>query len=179
MATATEAPEAPAASSAPAPPRRGGKLLLILSIVGVIVTIQVVLTLLLMPKAQTEKAEPKEAQKAESEAVVDEAEHAEVNLGDFNCTNNTAAPGVVIHLDFKLTAITSPKQESTLQGLLKSHQARIRQIVGKIVRSSNLEDLNDPNLGTIKRLVREEVNRLLRKSLITEVVVIDVRHVEQ
>jgi hypothetical protein len=59
------------------------------------------------------------------------------------------------------------------------HTARIRQAVNKIVRSSSLEELNDPSLGTIKRLTREEINRLLRKSYVSEVVITDVRIIEQ
>jgi flotillin len=53
-------------------------------------------------------------------------------------------------------------QQVEREAQVKVHTARIRQAVNKIVRSSSLEELNDPNLGTIKRLVREEINRLLK-----------------
>jgi hypothetical protein len=39
--------------------------------------------------------------------------------------------------------------------------------------------MNDPNLGTIKRLIREEINRLLQKTYVIEVVITDVRIMEQ
>ena len=109
----------------------------------------------------------------------DPGDTAEVPVGEFNFSNGTASPGSIVHVDFKISAVTSANLASTLEQRLKSHQARIRQIVNKIVRSASLEELNDPNLGTIKRLMREEVNRLLRKSYVMEIVITDVRVIEQ
>lgn len=185
----TNAPaDAPAAGAAPptatTPPpalaKKGGrgKLVIVIGIVVLLIVVQVIITWLLMPKAGEAQTPAPEA-KAEEKPVVAEVDTSEVNLGDFSCTNGKASPGVVLYVDLKMTAITKSSQSSTLDGMLKLHVARVRQIVNKIVRSSSIDDLNDPNLGTIKRLVREEVNRLLRKSLIQEVVVADVRIVEQ
>ena len=56
---------------------------------------------------------------------------------------------------------------------------RVRQAVVKVARSSNREDLEDPNLSTMKRLIREEINKVLRKSFIIEVVISDFRTMEQ
>ena len=70
-------------------------------------------------------------------------------------------------------------QASSLKQQLEVHSARVRQLVNQIVRRSSLEDLNDPNLSTIKRLIRQEVNRLLRKSYVIEVVISDIRTMEQ
>lgn len=39
-----------------------------------------------------------------------------------------------------------------------------------MIRSSNLEDLNDPDSYVIKRKIREEINKVLTKTLIIEVV---------
>jgi flagellar basal body-associated protein FliL len=169
-----------------APAKKGkGNLVMIIGAIVVVVIVQTVLTLLLMPKAgatkPTEDAAKVAAAKAEAEEKADDTESdtRETNVGDFNCTNNTAAPGVVIHLDFKMAALSTEKHAGTLKELLKNHDARVRQIVGQIVRRSTLEDLNDPNLATIRRLVKEDINRLIRKSLITDIVLIDVRTVEQ
>ena len=59
------------------------------------------------------------------------------------------------------------------------HNARVRQAVLKVARSASLEDLNDPNLTTIKRQLREEINKVLRKSYVTEVVISDFKTMEQ
>jgi hypothetical protein len=180
MATATEpGVDAPADAAAAAPPKKKSKLPLIIAGVGFVVGVQTVLTIVLMPKPGASK--PAEAEKkVEAEPAAEEnSDHAEVPIGDFSNTNSTATPGVTIHFDFKLTAITTAKAESQLKDLLKSNNARMKQEVGKIVRGASLEDLTDPNVATIRRLVREEINRLIRKSLIEEVVATDIRFVEQ
>jgi len=105
----------------------------------------------------------------------DPPDTAEVILGEFDSSNGTASPGSMVHVSFKIAAVTPASLASVLEQKLKTHQARIRQIVNTIVRSSSLDDLNDPNLATIKRLIREEVNRLLRKSCVNEIVITDVR----
>jgi hypothetical protein len=102
-----------------------------------------------------------------------------VALGDYSFSNTTAMAGSVLHVDFKLAAVSSSKQASSLEERVKTNSARIRQAVNKIVRSSNLEELNDPHLGTIKRLIKEDINRLLRKTYVNEIVITDVRIIEQ
>jgi flagellar basal body-associated protein FliL len=183
---ATAAVEAAPDAAVATPAKKGkGKLVMIIGAIGLVVVVQTVLTMLLMPKSGAAKPADDAAKVAAAKAVEEEKtddadnDSAETTVGDFNCTNSTAAPGVVIHLDFKMAALSNKKQASQLKDLLKSHEARVRQIVGQIVRRSPLEDLNDPNLATIRRLVKEDVNRLIRKSLITDVVLMDVRFVEQ
>jgi len=170
---------------------KGKKKLLIGGIVLTVIAVQVVVTYLLLPHpaASESSHKPQHEEKAhdhhapasthEPEGDGPDGDVAEVSLGDFSFSNGTAAPGIIIHVDFKLAAVASSKQASSLEAQAKVHTARIRQAVNKIVRSSSLEELNDPNLGTIKRLVREEINRLLRKSYVNEVVITDVRIIEQ
>lgn len=92
---------------------------------------------------------------------------AEVDIGTFNCTNSRASTGN-IHVTFELVAIVSASQrdnfERAANGINGAHKHRVRQAVIKVARSSNLEDLNDPNLSTMKRLIREEINKVLQKS---------------
>lgn len=165
--------------ASPKSPKKSGRLVLIGIMLTVMLVQGVVMYFLLMPKAAAGKPDdPRDPAAAEQDDVTGPDDSMEVAMGDYNCTN-TATPGVVIHIDFKLAAITTSGQGTALDGLLKTHQARVRQVVNRIVRSSKLEDLNDPALGTIKRLIREEVNRLLRKSFVTEVIISDMRTVEQ
>jgi hypothetical protein len=84
-----------------------------------------------------------------------------------------------LHVDFKLTALASTRQSSTLESQFRWNQERIREAVNKIVRSSSYDELNEPNLGTLKRLIREELNRVLAKDLINEIVINDIRVLEQ
>ena len=180
---------ADAAAHVAAPSKRKPKKFIVIgAIVLIVAIVQVVVTSLLLPGHATSDAghkhEDKEHAAAEQhhgEEAADgaEGEFAEVPMGDFSFSNGTAAPGMIIHVDFKLSAVATAKQASSLDAQLKLHQARVRQAVNKIVRMSNLEEINDPNLATIKRLVREDINRLLRKSYVVEVVITDVRTMEQ
>jgi len=175
-------------TSVPRANAKSGKLVLIIGLVALIVTAQAVITYFLMPRTPDPKPEDPAATKSasvaapngEEEAETSQSETAEVTMGDYNCTNSTANPGLVVHIDFKLVAVAAAgSQASSLKQQLEVHSARVRQLVNQIVRRSSLEDLNDPNLSTIKRLIRQEVNRLLRKSYVIEVVISDIRTMEQ
>jgi len=104
---------------------------------------------------------------------------ATVEIGSFNCTNSRADPGSTIHVSIKLHAIVSRDQEEWFNQAIKLHKARVQQAIIQIARSSNLDDLNDPKLVTMKRLFREEINKVLRKSFIIEIVISDFRIMEQ
>jgi flagellar basal body-associated protein FliL len=190
-AEVAEQPKAADAASHDAPAGKGKpkKFVVIGAIILIVVIVQVVVTSLLMPGHPAADTGAKHEDKEHEHAAPDahghgdgeaaEGEFAEVPMGDFSFSNGTAAPGMIIHVDFKLSAVATSKQASSLDAQLKVHQARVRQAVNKIVRMCNLEELNDPNLATIKRLIREDINRLLRKSYILEVVITDVRTMEQ
>lgn len=104
----------------------------------------------------------------------------EVAIDSFSTTNGRAAPGSVIHITFKLTAVVPVGQEIEFDRLAnQQNNGRVRQVVEKIARSAGLDDLNDPSLATIKRQLREEINKVLRKSYVTEVVISDFKMMEQ
>jgi flagellar basal body-associated protein FliL len=189
-AEVAEQPKPAETASHDAPPskRTPKKFIVIGAIVLIVVIVQVIVTSLLLPGRAATDASHKHDDKehattehhhGDGEADGADGEFAEVPMGDFSFSNGTAAPGMIIHVDFKLSAVATSKQASSLDSQLKVHQARVRQAVNKIVRMSSLEELNDPNLATIKRLIREDINRLLRKSYVVEVVITDVRTMEQ
>lgn len=106
---------------------------------------------------------------------------AEIQIGNgFRCTNSNATDGNgTIHIDFKLIALVPAKLAEHFKSKLKEHEFRIRQAVEKVARSNRLEDLNDPTLSKMKRLICEEINKLLHKTYITEVVISDFTTMEQ
>jgi hypothetical protein len=86
---------------------------------------------------------------------------------------------VITHINFKLTALARSMQASTLESQIVRNQERIREAVNKIVRNSDLDELYDPSLDTIKRLIREEMNEVLGKRLVVDVMINDVRVIQQ
>jgi len=175
MATDTALADAPAAVQS----KPKSKLVLIVGILVIIVVAQVIITWLLMPKAPAAAAAegaPKAEEPANPAGDQDDIS-AESPLGDFNCTN-TSTPGATVQVDFKLSAITSKDKVSRLKEKVDAYGSRLRQTVAKVVRSAKLEDLTEPSLATLRRALKEEVNRLLRTN-IEDVVITDFRHLEQ
>ena len=108
------------------------------------------------------------------------ADEAEVVIDTFNTTNTLAARGSVIHISFKLVGIVAQEdKEAFNEAANKVHEARVRQAVVRVIRSSSMDDLDDPNLGSTRRLIREEINKILRKSYLIDVVINDIRLLEQ
>jgi len=105
---------------------------------------------------------------------------AEIEVHNFTVTNNIAAADTIVHVAFKMYAIVPSDQKSAFEdAAMVKNKARVREAVEKIARSATLDDLNDPNLGTLKRLLKEEVNKVLKQSYIVEVVISDFRTMEQ
>jgi flagellar basal body-associated protein FliL len=104
----------------------------------------------------------------------------EVEIDTFSVSNSVAAPGSVIHVSFKLVATVARGQETTFGELVTiGKQARVRQAVIKVARSASLEDLQDPELNVFKRQIKEEINKVLQKSYVNDVIVSTFRTMEQ
>lgn len=104
----------------------------------------------------------------------------EVSLGSFNPTKSYGSGAAIIHVSFNLTAIVATdNKEPLLEAFKETHGARIRSAVGRVIRSSNLEDLADPKLYVIKRKIREEINKVLQKTYVNEVVLDEIRIMNQ
>lgn len=157
------------------------KALMIAGVVVVAMVLEAVVIFMLIPGTSTVAAGDDKANVAETEIPEGPKDDlAEVTIDSFSCTNNVVAPGSVIHLSFKVIGVVPVKlQQSFEENANKTHKTRVRQVIERIARSSSLEDLNDPNLGTIKRLIREETNKTLGRSYVSEIVITDFRMLEQ
>ncbi len=156
-------------------PSKGGGFVKIAVFVVVLMGIEAVVLMFVLPSAPAEQST--ETEVAEAETI--ENETVEVSVGKFAPTNSRAAPGTVIHLQFTLVALVSPDNEVRFdEAVNKRYKHQVREKVIKVARSSSLDDLSDPNLSTIKRLVKEEINKLLRKSYISEIVISDFKRTE-
>lgn len=150
--------------------------------VGVVTAMAVegVVFLLLMPSqpksaAGDAQTTEKTAEKEEEAAVSDTAEEP---IGDpFNCTNNQQESN--LHLRFKVVAVVKANQSVAFRDMNTAHKTRVRQAIEKIVRRAQREDLNDPNLSTLTRLMREEINKVLGKSYVIDAVIHDFSMIEQ
>ena len=117
---------------------------------------------------------------AGGEEADDEQDIVEIEIDSFNVTNRKAIPDSVVHITFKLIAVVSVNNGDDFdQAANKTYKGRVRQAIVMVTRSSGIEDLDDPNLGRMKRLIREQVNKVLRKSYVIEIVISDFKTMEQ
>ena len=110
----------------------------------------------------------------------DEEELVEVEVHDFSVTNTIAATDTVVHISFKVHALLAIDQETGFkEKITASHKVRVRESIETIFRSATMEDLTDSSLSTLKRLVREEINRVLRQSYVVSIVFNDYKTIQQ
>jgi flagellar basal body-associated protein FliL len=110
----------------------------------------------------------------------DDEELVEVEVHSFSVTNTTAAADTVIHISFKVHALLASDQEDEFKNkVTSSHKVRVRESVETIFRSATMEDLSDSSLSTLKRLAREEINRVLRQSYVVSIVFNDYKTIQQ
>lgn len=137
-----------------------------------------VMFLLLMPSPPTPAAGETAAGDGEEKAEAPTSETKEEPIGEqFNCTNNQQES--IVHLRFKVAAVVKSGQEIKFREMFTEHKTRVRQAIESIARRASRDDLEDPNLSTLKRLIREEVNKVLGKSFIIEAVIHDFSMIEQ
>lgn len=153
----------------------------ILGLLAIVVVIEAFAIYFVLPKPanSTDPEEMGTVPVGEDESTRSKIDTVEVKVGDFNCTNSKASTGIV-HVTFTVTATVADGQKVAFeQAVKKDHEARVRQAVLQVCRSSSLEELSDPRLSVIKHQIRAKVNSVLRKSYIIEVVIGDFRSTEQ
>jgi flagellar basal body-associated protein FliL len=183
--SATVAPEAQV-DAQPAPRPKSSRLVMIVVALAVVIVAQVAITfvalkILIPAPAAAAGDKTGEDPAAAQSRLADPAEKAliEATIGDFNVTNTKAQEGVTLHIDVKLTALCAQPHKQSFEEKLRHHSGRVRETVMEVIRACTLADLDDPQLLTIKRRVKEELNRLLRQAFIEQVVVTDFRRIEQ
>jgi hypothetical protein len=169
------------AAAAPAARRRlrlSDKKIKIAVLLAVVMGVQVTIGYFLMPSVVThdeveaEHGDHHEAARVEEDHGVDEEDLVEFEIGNFSSTNSNAIAGTEIHISMTVVAAVSHKNHVAFEeAVLHDHPARIRQAIERVVRSSSIENLTDPDLNVIKRKIREDVNLILGKSYIIEVII--------
>jgi flagellar basal body-associated protein FliL len=112
-----------------------------------------------------------------------EEELTEFPLGEYKIPIPVAAnrgenkPGRTnrLQFDFKLYSLISPKEESQIADAWERHEGVIRDQVINICRSASIEELQEPELATLKARLTDVLasqlgEKRLRQLLITDVV---------
>jgi flagellar basal body-associated protein FliL len=178
----TPAPKADAPAAAPKKKRFGGKRLKIALIVLAVIALQAVGAALLLPKGQ---ATPASGQAAEAGHSTDDSraekpenlEEAEIGSFSVSIEENSS---LLWNVSFKLFATVAPAAKTEFADAVgERYKARIKQAVVKVVRRSSIEDLRDPQLDLFKRNLKTEINNVLPERYVQEIIVADIRTMQQ
>jgi flagellar basal body-associated protein FliL len=176
---------APAAVEAPAPAKKkllsGKRIKIILIVVGVMV-LPAVGAALLLPKGH---AAATGEQAAEGGATHSEESHSqksenlvEVEVGTFSISVEPD-DAQMWNISFKLFATIATDAQSHFSDASEKYKARLRQAVVEVVRRSSIKDLRDPQLDLMKRELKSQLNNVMPEPYIQEVIVSEIRVMQQ
>ena len=108
------------------------------------------------------------------------ADVLEADLGGFSVTSYIHVTNTHLRIDFKLFGIVKMEDEAEFLTRIEANRNRIREKVIVTVRSVNMADLlEDPALGLLKRKIVINLNRVLGKELLRDIVFSDYSVIEQ
>jgi flagellar FliL protein len=185
------------AAEAPTP-KKGGVMTLVkaIAIVSVIVLAQVCAASMLLPSAEDTLAVGKQfaGDHHEAEGEHGDEGHAEedghgegghgahaveVNLGAYHIVSFNPKTGKGLSVDFELFGTVLAEEKGDFDHLYVAHEKRVSEQITIAVRGLQVEDLADPGLGLIKRIILEKTNRALGKPLVREAVISQFSFIER
>lgn len=179
------------AETPPAGKSGGGMMgkLMIAGFMGAVIAVECLLAYLFIPTPSevAALAEENMTKKLPSSLAADELaatqdegkEMAEVQLGDYSLTISERNSSTALRADFTLAGIVLMPDESAFMNLMEKNAARFREIVLYEFRNSEREDLDDPQLGLIKRRILERSNNLFGKPILKGILFPDFSYIEQ
>jgi len=181
----TQQPDAPPAKSG-----RGliGKLLIV-GLMSSVIAIECLLAYLFIPSPDEVAALAEENMTKKLSATFatvgspagrDELKNlVEIPLGDYSITISQRGSSTALRADFTLAGTVLASEEADLSTMMIKYPARFREIVLYEFRNSEREDLDDPELGLIKRRILEKSNNLFGKQILKTLMVPDFSYIEQ
>lgn len=90
------------------------------------------------------------------------------------CRASNRASGKLVYFQVKVVALVQPSRLEEVTKVVQAHSARIQDRINFVFRSADLANLSEPNLDTIKRRIKAEVDRILDDDkAVTEVLMPD------
>jgi hypothetical protein len=188
----------PSAEGEAAPPKKPGGIMTLvkaIAIVSVVVLAQVCGAAMLIPTAEETKEVGKqlagtahEEEHAEEEGHGEAGGHGEgghgeesheVTLGTYHIVSFNPKTGASLAVDFELFGTVLATEQPEFEHLYTAHEKRISEQITIAVRGLQADDLTDPGLGLIKRIILEKTNRALGKPLVREAIISQFSFIER
>ena len=93
-----------------------------------------------------------------STGTVGAAGFAEIELAE--CRPSNKMSGKFISFQIRISILVRPAEQERAERLVESKRARLRDRTNFVIRSAELQHLNDPALQTIRRRLKHEYDRL-------------------
>lgn len=148
-------------------------------VIGLVVMVETVVAFIMTPdpEAIAEKVRSEVAasigEDIQDSDLLDEAESGpvlEIELGTFDVAIHDPASDSTYHVNCKVAATISEKDETEFTDLLANNENRLRERIMIEFRSASASDLNEAGLGLIKRRILEKSNALLGKPLVKKII---------
>lgn len=123
---------------------------------------------------KSQNAAEKQADNPEGQKVLE----VEVDLGSFTITNHRLPTETTFRTDFHLYGTVAESDLDEFNAIFARNTNRFRSQVIEEIRESEIERLEDPGLGLIKRRFLEKSNALFGKPLLRSVMFSDYTFVE-
>jgi flagellar basal body-associated protein FliL len=177
-----QAPAAAAGATAPAKKKLlSGKKVKLIAIVAGVMILPAIGAALLLPKGHAASSGEKSSEGGthgeESHSLKSE-NLVEVEVGSFSVSVEPD-DAQMWNVSFKLFATITTDSQSHFADASEKYKARLRQAVVKVVRMSSIKDLRDPQLDLMKRELKSQLNNVLPEPYIQEVVVSEIRVMQQ
>ena len=121
----------------------------------------------------------KVAAKEDATKVQETADQIEVPLGEFSVTAFQPVSNSTLRIDFQLYGTIAIKDEPEFFRRLEENRHRFREQVIVTIRTADITDFTEAQLGLIRRRVLEKSNRVLGKPLLRGVIFSDFSFIEQ
>ncbi|MCO6437982.1 MAG: flagellar basal body-associated FliL family protein [Phycisphaerae bacterium] len=154
----------PTSTESAAPPKTSKKGKLIQG--GVILALMAVEGVAIFYFANSLSPAPTSAQGAmvagrssEAEAASDTGKLSEIEIAE--CRTSNGASGKLVYFQVKVVALVDPLRLEDAKKLIEANKGRIQDRINFVFRSADLAHLAEPNLDTIKRRIKFELDRIL------------------
>ena len=95
---------------------------------------------------------------------------AEIELADCRPSNKMAGRFITYHI--RVLGLVRAAKLTEIESMARTRRARLEDAVNVVIRSADPKHLDEPELGTIKRRLKYEIDRILGdETLIQEIVI--------
>lgn len=120
-----------------------------------------------------------EAEKEKGKQEDEEALEIEVDLGEFSVTNHRLQTETTVRVDFHLFGTVTESEAEEFRELYARNEKRLRARIITEIRNCEMTELEDAELGSIKRKLLDISKGVLGKPMLHQIIFTEFKFVER